>query len=567
MSDSGLCTPEQPCKLARCPFCDPMGHIAEQQQQSKVFPPPSQPMAVARRLEPDWQHDGHPTLRAWRKSWMRWEGAHWSEVDEQEVRAALYQRMEQAEFEVEAPDGSRKRKPWAPTKRKVGDLLDALASILLLPASVDPPSWLDGRDEGVIVACRNGLLRVADRKLLDHDPRFFNLVSVPFDFDPAAPEPTRWLKFLRDAWTDDNGQVDQSSIDALQEFFGYVVSGRTDLHKILLIIGPTRSGKGTIARVLGALVGKGNVTGPTLASLASNFGLSPLLGKPLAVVSDARLGGSGSHQVVERLLTISGEDTIDVDRKYKEPWTGRLPTRFLILSNELPRFGDASGAIAHRFIVLTMQKSWLGRENTNLTEELTEELPGILNWALAGLARLNQQGRFTEPASSVDAVLAMKDDASPMSAFIREVCEVGAGYEVQVDDLWKAWRNWCEDNGRDRPGTKQAFGRNLQAVVPQVSVYRPRDGDRRLPRVYRGIKVSAAMDWTAVHRGPEPNSRANPAVDRDGPRPNPLQRSHEGQAGQAGQESGSPLVCIAPGCTNLPRRACETCADHMAYAG
>lgn len=502
----------------------------------EVFPPPTSPMAVARQLEPDWQHDGHPTLRHWRQTWMRWQRTHWAEVDHAEVRSALYQRMEHAVFEVPSPDGKGvKRKPWAPTKKKIADLLDALAAIFHLPATVDAPSWADGRDEGVIVACRNGLLRVADRKLLDPDPRFFNLVSVPFDYDPAAPAPERWLTFLRDAWTDDEGNVDQASIDALQEFFGYVVSGRTDLHKILLIVGPTRSGKGTIARVLTALIGKGNVTGPTLASLATNFGLSPLLGKPLAIVSDARLGQGSSYQVVERLLTISGEDTIDVDRKFREPWTGRLPTRFMILSNELPRFGDASGAIAHRFIVLTMRRSWLGKENTSLTSELTAELPGILNWALDGLARLNEQGRFTEPESSVEAVIAMKDDASPMSAFVRECCEVGPGHEVSVDDLYQAWKAWCEDNGRDRPGTVQAFGRNLMAVVPQVRVYRPRDGERRLPRVYRGIKVRAAMEGTAVHCGPgdpfDPIAPTGAELDRDGPRPNPLRPLSEDSAG------------------------------------
>ena len=92
--------------------------------------------------------------------------------------------------------------------------------------------------------------------------------------------------------------------------------------------------------LLAALVGKGNAAGPTLASLGTNFGLAPLLGKPLALVSDARLGGSDVHQIVERLLSISGEDMLTIDRKYREPWTGKLPSRFLILSNELPRFGD-----------------------------------------------------------------------------------------------------------------------------------------------------------------------------------------------------------------------------------
>ena len=88
-------------------------------------------------------------------------------------------------------------------------------------------------------------------------------------------------------------------IDVLGEWFGYVISGRTDLHKILLMVGPTRGGKGAIARVLTAMVGRKNFAGPTLNSLSGEFGLAPLIGKPLAVISDARFAGKDASVVVE----------------------------------------------------------------------------------------------------------------------------------------------------------------------------------------------------------------------------------------------------------------------------
>ena len=137
---------------------------------------------------------------------------------------------------------------------------------------------------------------------------------------------------------------DETAIALLQEYFGYVLCGRLDMQKMLMLIGPTRSGKGTIARVLTKLMGgRRNVAGPTLASMSTNFGLSPLIGKPLAIISDARLGNVPSHTVVERLLSITGEDPLDIDRKYREHWTGKLPTRFVVMTNELPKFSDSSG--------------------------------------------------------------------------------------------------------------------------------------------------------------------------------------------------------------------------------
>jgi putative DNA primase/helicase len=460
---------------------------------------------------------------------MAWAGSHWQELDDQQTRTSLYGHLEHARYLHTAPNGASEERDWAPTARKVSDLMQAMAAVTHLPPRIDPPAWIGPpadplttpsaqpettavRGHGPIVACTNGLLRVADRALTDLTPGFFNLVSVPFDYDPAATAPT-WQTFLDRAWPDD-----PASIKALQEWFGYVLSGRTDQQKILLIVGPTRSGKGTIARILASLVGSGNIAGPTLASLGSNFGLSPLLGKPLAVISDARLAGRDGHQVVERLLTISGEDTIDVDRKFKDPWTGKLPTRLMILSNELPNFGDSSGVIARRFVVLNMTVSWLGKEDTELTDKLSGELPGILNWALDGLDRLLANGRLTEPASSREAVTTMQDTASPVSAFVRECCTTGPDQAVPVDGLWQAWKEWADDSGH-RPGTKQLLGRNLLSVIPQMQRSKPRGPDGKQVPTYLGVSLS--RDEPDVSRTEPGNARSpaslSPALIRDEP--------------------------------------------------
>ncbi|MFD9880550.1 phage/plasmid primase, P4 family [Streptomyces alboflavus] len=463
------------------------------------LPAPSNPMAVARRILPDWQNDdGHLVRRRWRGSWMHWTGTSWRELDEAQVRKAMYERLEHAVYYALNNKGEPETRPWAPTKPKISTLLDALGAITLLATEVDAPAWIDGQhravDDGPLVACDNGLLRIRDRELLPHGPGFFNLVSVPFAYEAAATAPT-WEWFLHEIWPDD-----PEPITALQEWFGYVLSGRTDQQKILLMPGPSRSGKGTIARVLKALVGKENLAGPTLAGLGTNFGLSTLIGKPLAVISDARLSGNDNSQVVERLLTISGEDTIDIDRKYRQPWTGKLPTRLMILSNELPHFGDSSGVIARRFIVLAMTRSWLGKEDPTLTDRLTAEMPGIINWALDGLARLETTGRITEPSSSREAVTTMQDTASPTSAFLRERCTTGPTCSVPVDILWAAWREWAEDNGVKAIGTKQVFGRNLLSVVPQLNRTRPRDAYGQQVATYNGITLNQVAPHSSESR-------------------------------------------------------------------
>jgi putative DNA primase/helicase len=255
------------------------------------------------------------------------------------------------------------------------------------------------------------------------------------------------------------------------------------------LVGPKRSGKGTIARVLTAILGRENVAGPTLSSLAQNFGLAPLIGKPLAIISDARLGGRVDTQiVVERLLSITGEDWLSIDRKFLPAWHGQLPTRFVILTNELPKLGDASGAIPSRFIVLRLIHSFYGQEDLLLTGKLIQEAPGILLWAITGRDRLAARGYFAQPASAIQAAEELSDLGSPVGAFVRERCVIRSHSCVECEVLYAAWARWCEGQHRNHRGTIQSFGRDLRAVVPDLEVSQsrdPRTGERL--RYYQGI--------------------------------------------------------------------------------
>ena len=244
---------------------------------------------------------------------------------------------------------------FKPTKSKVDNVLDALRAVCNLPASCAPPCWLQddpGLDPFEVVACHNGLLHIPTRELLPPTPAFFTLHGLDFAVDPHAPPPVHWLRFLDDLWP-----ADQASRDTLQEWIGYCLTPRTHLQKICLLVGPKRSGKSTIGRVMRRLLGERHVSGPTLANISEQFGLSILIGKTVAIIADARISGRTDTAVLtERLLSISGEDTLSIPRKFLPDWNGKLTTRFLLMTNELPRIEDASGALASRFLVLTLQR-------------------------------------------------------------------------------------------------------------------------------------------------------------------------------------------------------------------
>ena len=257
----------------------------------------------------------------------------------------------------------------------------------------------------------------------------------------------------------------------------------------MLVVGPKRSGKGTIGRVLTELLGRDSVAGPTMSALGEQFGLEPLITKPLAIVSDARIGRrTDKSTVVERLLSISGEDALTVGRKYKSAWTGRLPSRFMILTNELPSLNDGSGALAGRFIILMMTKSFYGQEDPTLSSKLLSELSGILNWAIEGYRRLRQRQYFVQPESSKDAEIGIEMLASPVKAFIRECCDTGPAFKITTDHLWLEWQRWADEQGLPDAGSKIWFSRNLHSALPGLRISKTLVDDEREP-IFVGVRI------------------------------------------------------------------------------
>jgi putative DNA primase/helicase len=459
----------------------------------RIVPPPGDPMRVARQFVAEHYADERGArLVHHRGGFYAWAGTHWPEGEDRRVRSDVYRWLETAFYWKPVKDKPPELVPFEPTKMKVANVTEALQAVVHIDGRTDAPTWLD-HDEHVtateIVAMENGLLHLPTRTLLEHTPALFNEHALPFEFNPEARPPERWLRFLHELWEDDD-----ESIATVQELFGYSLSGDTSLQKIFCLVGPKRAGKGTIARVLQGLHGAHNVAGPTLSSLTHNFGLAPLIAKPLAVISDARLGTrSDSSIAVERLLSISGEDTLTVDVKYRAAWTGRLPTRILVLTNELPELRDSSGALASRFVLLVLTRSFYGHENPKLTEELLAGASGILNWSLEGLDRLRERGHFLQPKTSHEALRNLEDLASPIGAFVRDRCTVAPDAEVAKDALWAAWKEWCDFEGKARPGTRAVLIRDLRAAVPGIKLRRPRiDGERVYTIV--GLTVNQTPD-------------------------------------------------------------------------
>ena len=342
------------------------------QSGNRLILPPGAPFVAAEAFMEARFFDGQtPLLWHYRGGFYRWTGTHYSEYAEETLEADLYTFLNAAL--VVTKNGTLA--PFNPNKNKVLDIVHVLKRGCLISRDWDSACWLGTEQySGApdLIACRNGILHLKTRQLQPHTPSFFTTNCLPLDYDLDAPKPKRWLQFLEELWpADKEGKYDFEAEETLQEIAGYLLTSDTAQQKIFLIIGPPRSGKGTIVYALVGLLGKDNCVFPTLSSMSGEFGRWPLIDKKVAFITDARISSrADTHKIAELLLSISGGDRQTINRKNVAFWTGKLNVRFLITTNVLPAIRDASGTIVTRYILLKLTQSFLGREDLDLRAKL-----------------------------------------------------------------------------------------------------------------------------------------------------------------------------------------------------
>ena len=290
------------------------------------------PFLIAKQFLAEHSIGAEPCLRYWNGEWYRWTGCAIARYPPTRSRR---------------PFSAHLRKARIPVSRSTINAVLEMVRLATLVQGSTVPTWLSKRQPHPaeqIVAVRNGLLHLPSllkgrSTLLPHTPAFFTLNALSYDYHKDAICP-QWERFLSEIWADD-----AESIRTLQEWFGYLLLPDTSLQQLMMLIGLPRSGKGTIARVIRAMLGAENVASPTMRSLSGIFGLWGLLGKLLAIVPDASVAKT-SDSLVELIKSLSGEDALDIERKNCCSLSSvNLKARLMMIANCLPGMHDPSGAL------------------------------------------------------------------------------------------------------------------------------------------------------------------------------------------------------------------------------
>lgn len=411
-------------------------------------------IAVGNRNPQMYQYGGNPArTHSLERSTL------WVRDDRNEFHQQMVEQMEQIAHGCRIDDASTMRRVFAEKHlTAVRKLLTAKLTHHQNDLDSDP--WLLGCPHGIVDLktgnwhSRHVISRDDERTSERLAPDHYVTKCTGFDPDPHMPIP-RWLEFL-----DQVTQGDADLIAFLRRYLGYSLTGDAGEQTLIYLYGPGGNGKGVLQNVWSRIMGD--------YAVAANEGLleqKRFAGHPteMARLHGARLvtaseTNAGSRWNEARLKGFTGSDTVSAHFMHRDFFEFRPEFKLMVLGNTLPQLSAVDESIERRFRIVPF-KHKPPKPNRNLEAELIAEGPGILQWAIMGLADWHRNGLGT--AACINAATAeYLESENNLARWIDEECSVAPNATSKPGDLWASWAAWCDDQ-KVRSGTRNQWGRDL----------------------------------------------------------------------------------------------------------
>ena len=349
----------------------------------------------------------------------------------------------------------------------------------------------------------NCALNLNTMQVEDFSPGLYALSKIHVKYDPKADCPV-FKKFLNEILSPDD-------VMGVQEDLGAILRQKYLTKKFSIYLGEPDTGKTTLISVFTTFLGADNVSSVGIQELASHdkFQLAGLFGKMANIRDD--LAKDVIHST-GKLKEITGGFQIQAEMKFKDPFTFMNYAFLIFTCNTLPEVEEDDSAFFDRVVIRLFKNRFGGHETpdrellTKLTT--TEELSGILNWAIEGLKRLRDNGwNFTTTSSLEITREDYKRRSDPVWAFVQDcLIEESAGVVVK-ETLYNAFKNYCQERGIPLI-QKGSFYSTLPSKVTITSGYREVIEGQGKKHCFAGISLKCSLN------GERPAPPAPPAPEQ-----------------------------------------------------
>ena len=417
-------------------------------------------------------HKGEILYCFTRKKWLIWDGFRWVIDKSGEIRRLAKAAVAGIYKEASDLNDESERKALANHAMRSESRQHIDAMLNLAESEREFAKIIDDFDQDKwVLGVRNGTINLKTCEFQEARKEDMISMSACTIFDPDA-KCERWKAFLKEVLVDDE------LIAYIQREVGYTLTGDTSEQSFRLLYGGGANGKTVFITVIQALLGDYAKNTPFTTFLIQR---GDRIRNDLAALRKARLitasePRKGSKFDLSVLKDWTGSTLFTARFLYGEFFTFLPEGKIWLIGNNKPIIDETTYAAWRRvrLIPFTVQIS-KEKQNPQLADELIkEELPGILNWALAGLKEWHKIGS-KPPSIVVKATEEYRKESDSIGAFIDARCQITPTGACYNKILYQEYKRFCDDTGFDIESQKE------------FSVYLKKTKGIRWKKSYRGV--------------------------------------------------------------------------------
>ncbi|MDC0541678.1 phage/plasmid primase, P4 family, partial [Paracoccaceae bacterium] len=390
-----------------------------------------------------------------KKQWMIWNANHWKNDQCAFITKLAYQFVTEAKAALF--EGGNYTEA---SNLSAFESLNRLENISKFAATDCSVSALDFDADPFLLATLNNWIDLKTGQPSVPNPEVLVSKALSVGYLPDAECP-KFLRFLNDIF-----ENDRELIEFVQQAVGYSLTGSTSEQCLFIMIGDGANGKSTFINVINKLLGSYATSAASHTLIANGGGsigddLVDLIGARLITVSETEEGQSLAEAKIKQM---TGGDTLKGRPLYGTYVQFEIIGKLWLATNSLPQINNTDHGIWRRIRAIPFNRTFTAQEqDKHLSDQLMEELPGILNWAIQGCLRW-QKNELQVPQIIEDQISEYKSAMDSISQFIREECELGKDHSCAASKFFQAYRDWCSGAGR-KPQSATAFKRALEKLT------------------------------------------------------------------------------------------------------
>lgn len=363
-----------------------------------------------------------------------------------------------------------------------------------LRCAADARAMIFPEQRGRLVNFANGTLDTETMLMLPHRREDYLTYCLPYPYVPGQHQLI--TDFLEQTIPDEHAR------QAYMAHIGLALMGDTSVHNVLILLGPTRSGKTTLLALANAVCGAQehemfNFAGHHIFDRELEGKRSRYAWKNHRIVSvdEVPVEALRDEEIFKQLSAHSGVEMRGMNKNDEKD--NRWRPKMLLSANDSPRYSDVTGAVKERAIFIKCPNH-RPRDQRDLTliDRLYEEIGSFAASCIFVAQRLLERGYYPLSNKMKLALEDVSNEGSNLKSFLAQQMILEEGAQAITDFAYQMYISFCEDNHVQRTYhlTKEMFAKHICSMRIGVTASRFPNADGKQVRGLIGIRPRQEQD-------------------------------------------------------------------------